>query len=295
MSENEQTGENIPQIRMIAIDRISPDSEINSRRSGIEDNAKKLQASIETHGFRPEHPVLVRPFPGESSQYDWEPVSGRSRLKGAQLAGRTMVPAIVEEMDDEKAHLLSFQENEARANLTVGDKTYWFEKKFKSLRDEGHSIRHSQEMTAEFYGLTRQTIQSYLLLATLPDEIIDDIERKILPQSTGKAIAQRYAGIAEENQRSSMLEAAGWCKQVPNQYRNLRDDAIEAAKNEGVFQDLEEALQAITSQGPTSLNIQIAPSMGARLERFAEMKGYPSIEAALPMLLAQMVEDASIE
>ena len=56
--------EKVPQIRMIAIDRISPDSEINSRRHGVDENAKRLQASIETHGFRPEHPVLLRPFTG---------------------------------------------------------------------------------------------------------------------------------------------------------------------------------------------------------------------------------------
>ena len=295
MSTSEATEQSIPQIRMIEIARISPESQVNSRRTGIEENAKRLQASIEQHGFRPEHPVLLRPFPDATDEYDWEPVSGRSRVMGAKLAGQNQVPAIVEEMDDEKAHLLSFKENEARENLSPSDKTYWYEKKYKSLRENGYTTSQAREMTAKFYGYGPQQIQTYLLLATLPATVIEDVDHQLLTLDTAKAIAQRYAGLPEEEQEAAMTEAARWCKQVPNEQRSFRNRSITKSKNSGTFQDLEEALREMMNEGQTSLNVQIAPSMRARLEQFTERKGYPSIEAALPMLLAQMMEDAGIE
>ena len=57
---SEEKNETAPkQIQMIEIARISPDSEINSRRSRIDENAKRLQASIEERGFRRELPVAL--------------------------------------------------------------------------------------------------------------------------------------------------------------------------------------------------------------------------------------------
>ena len=50
-------------VQMIDVTVIDPDSTINVRRQGVEENVEKVKASIQQHGYWPDQPIIVRPHP----------------------------------------------------------------------------------------------------------------------------------------------------------------------------------------------------------------------------------------
>ena len=105
----------VQQVKLIQID---PDSSINVRRQGIEDNVDKVKVSIRQHGYWPDMPIVVRPHPNVSSGYDYEHVTGQCRFKACLELGLEEIPAFVFDLSDEQAIQRSWLENEARGALT---------------------------------------------------------------------------------------------------------------------------------------------------------------------------------
>ena len=266
------------------------------RRTGIEENAKRLEQAIRTHGYRNEHPVLLRPEPNQPDQYDYEVVAGQSRFKGACLAELEAIPAVIEDIDDEEAHLLSYRENEDREQLSAGDKIYWYEQRFKTLREEGHQRSQAIEGIARFYDVTKQTVENYLVMVSLPQEIVDDIDHKVLTAEIGRAISRKGRLVDDEAQaEAAMIEAGGWAKRVPNRYRGLIRDAIDALEGPMTEQNLQEALDQIVNRGPKQIGFATTPETMRKLEAYALKFGYLKAEDILPMIIAQALENAGVE
>src|ERR1700685_3480516 len=77
----------------------------------------ELVASIKATGII--QPLIVRPVPGFPHQF--EVVAGERRLKAAQLAGLTDIPAIICDFNDHEALAISLIENIQREELTPAD------------------------------------------------------------------------------------------------------------------------------------------------------------------------------
>src|ERR1700722_7582901 len=78
---------------------------------------EELVASIKATGLI--QPLIVRPVPGLPHQF--EVVAGERRLKAAQLAGLTDIPAIIREFNDQEALAISLIENIQREELSPAD------------------------------------------------------------------------------------------------------------------------------------------------------------------------------
>ena len=50
-------------VQIIDVNSIDPDSTINVRRQGVEENVEKVKQSIQQHGYWPDQPIIVRPSP----------------------------------------------------------------------------------------------------------------------------------------------------------------------------------------------------------------------------------------
>ena len=101
-------------VQNIKVGHIDPDSEINVRRQGIEQNVEKVKASIQQHGYWPDQPIIVRPHPDPKSEYDYQHVTGQCRLKACLAIGLEEIPAFVlesKEQLDEKSSLSKIQNN----------------------------------------------------------------------------------------------------------------------------------------------------------------------------------------
>ena len=101
-------------VQMIDLTAIDPDSTINVRRQGVEENVEKVKASIQQHGYWPDQPIIVRPHPDSNSTYDYQNVTGQCRLKACLALGLEEIPAFIDELDDNEAIQRSWLENEIR-------------------------------------------------------------------------------------------------------------------------------------------------------------------------------------
>ena len=280
----------------VAVREIAPESSVNVRRSDIQANRDRLKASIERYGFLPEHPILLRPHPqADQAQFAYEIVAGRSRFLAARDLGHTAVPAVVEDLEDEAAHLRSFNENDKRGDLTSSDKTYWYERKHDELK-KSHGRAAALELTAEYYGTTPQTVKNYLAMSLLPDSILEDVDRDIINLRVARAIAQRpWQSAGSEDERDAMMiAAADWYKSLPNEERQDAAAAIKSAPPTAASAaDFQQELERRRDTGSHAYQVQLPNSMIAHLERYARAHGYTDPSQVIPAIISRALADES--
>jgi len=119
-----------------------------------EDSLNELAQSIKTYGLI--QPVTVRPVGNGKYQL----ISGERRLRAAQIAGLTEIPAFVRTVDDALSIQMALVENIQRADLNALEIAL----SYQMLMDECH---FTQEELGEKVGKTNATISNYLRLLKL--------------------------------------------------------------------------------------------------------------------------------
>ncbi len=107
------------QALIVPIDRLTPNP--NQPRKVIdEERDLELADNIRENGIL--EPLIVR----ETAEGQYEIVAGERRYRAARLAGKTTVPVIVKNYDDEQAQLVSVIENLQRVDLDALDEAHYF-------------------------------------------------------------------------------------------------------------------------------------------------------------------------
>ena len=144
-------------VRNIPLDRIEPNPNqprLAMDKAGLDD----LTASVREHGIL--QPVLVRPL--ANSRYQL--IAGERRWRAAAGAGLKVIPALIEEIDDETALEIAVIENLQREDLSPLDEALIYD---KMIRDHGYSIRK----LAQKLGKDKGYLENRLRLADAPVEI----------------------------------------------------------------------------------------------------------------------------
>ena len=102
-------------VQMIELDKIAS-SPRPVRTTWDDEKLKQLSNSIEEIGVI--QPVALKP----KDNGEYEIVYGHRRVAASRMAGKTRVPAIVAELDEDQALIAAFVENELRENMTVLDR-----------------------------------------------------------------------------------------------------------------------------------------------------------------------------
>ena len=103
--------------KLVHLEVIHP-STYNARRYFSEGELRSLAKSLETGQVAP---VLLRPHPDIRDEF--ELVAGERRYRAAQLAGMSHLHAVVQELDDRQARMLSLSENLFRKDLSSYEQT----------------------------------------------------------------------------------------------------------------------------------------------------------------------------
>jgi ParB family chromosome partitioning protein len=144
-------------IRNIPVDRVDPNPNqprLAMDKAGLDD----LTASVKEHGVL--QPILVRPLPASRYQL----VAGERRWRAATAAGLDVIPALIEEIDDETALEIAVIENLQREDLSPMDEALIYD---KMIRQHGYSIRK----LAQKLGKDKGYLENRLRLADAPAEI----------------------------------------------------------------------------------------------------------------------------
>ena len=143
-------------LREIDIISISPNPH-QARTVWDEAQLVELAESIRANGVI--QPIVVRP-----AGSGYEMIAGERRLKAAQIAAMTTIPALVRSASDEQMHEWSLVENIHRADLNPIERA-------KAYQSYVSAFSLTQAEAAERLGEDRSVVANYLRLLDLPEEI----------------------------------------------------------------------------------------------------------------------------
>ena len=142
-----------------------------------ESNLEDLTNSIRERGMI--QPIIVRKSDDDKSKF--EIIAGERRWLAAQKAGLHNVPVVITEADDLKSLEFAIVENVQRNDLNPLEEAQGY----KRLIDE---FSYDQEKVSKFIGKSRSHISNSLRLLTLPDDVIELLEKQRLSAGHAKIL-----------------------------------------------------------------------------------------------------------
>lgn len=147
----------------------------------LDDEAmEEMVESIKFHG------VLIPGIARPRAEGGYELLAGHRRRHALELAGETMMPVIIRELDDEEATLFMVDSNLQRENLLPSEKAWAYRMKLEAIRRKagrptennsgqvGQNLKGkiSVEIIAHETGESRKQVQRYTRLTFLLPELL---------------------------------------------------------------------------------------------------------------------------
>jgi ParB family chromosome partitioning protein len=160
-------------LQKISIESISPNP-YQARTVWNEQELAELTESIRANGII--QPIIVRPI-GTGFQL----IAGERRLRAAELASLTSIPALVRRATDEQLHEWALVENIHRVDLNPIERA-------KAYQEYISTFSLTQAEAAERLGEDRSVIANYIRLMDLPLEIKQMLAENKLSMGHARAI-----------------------------------------------------------------------------------------------------------
>lgn len=154
----------------------------------------ELVESIEKNGILV--PVLVRPDVNNS----YEMIAGHRRMHAAIRIGLKTIPAIVRDLDDDEAIIVMVDSNIQRKKLLPSEKAFAYKMKLEAMKHRvgrkskenvsqlGTHYRADSELANEL-GESRNTIRRFIRLTELIPELLEYVDKKRIPFTSGVDIS----------------------------------------------------------------------------------------------------------
>lgn len=149
---------------------------------------EQLAASIKENGLI--SPILVRKV-GERYQL----IAGERRFLAFLMLDEQTIPAIIEQVDDEKSAVLAMIENIQRCNLN-------FFEEAQAIKTMIHSRSLTQQQAAEKLSMSQSAIANKLRLLKLPE----NIRQKIIESGLTERHARALLPLCEDERLEALLD-----------------------------------------------------------------------------------------
>lgn len=207
----------------------------NQPRVYFDENAlQELAESIKTHGLL--QPIVVRPMPGGAYQI----VAGERRWRACRIAGLSVVPVIVKELDDKQTMELALIENLQRKDLNPVEEANGYSRLLKEF-----SL--TQEEVANRVGKSRAAVTNALRLLNLPDEQLTALAEGKITAGHARALLSFRSEQAEQDAYIAALNGAS-VRQLEAMAKNEGKAArpVSRPKTDSFYSEVELALKAET-------------------------------------------------
>ncbi|HLU83691.1 MAG TPA: ParB/RepB/Spo0J family partition protein [Trueperaceae bacterium] len=247
----------------IALLRASP---LQPRKNFDEAAIAELTASVAERGVL--QPIMVRPVDG-----GYEVVAGERRLRAAQRAGLTTIPAVVRELSDRETLEIAIIENLQREDLNPIEEA----RAFKQLLDFGMN----QEQVSSAVGRSRSAVANQLRLLTLSAPIQAAVESNTITAGHARAIMAQTPANQEWAFEQIVRRGLSVRQAEDLKPPSVREDGVQqaAADAAGPYRILEEGLSR-----HAGTKVKIAGNKRGRIElhfhnedeltRLLELLGY---------------------
>ena len=195
-------------------------------------------------------PVIVR-----DTEEGYELIAGERRWRAAQLAGFTVVPAIVRKASDVESLELALIENVVRQQLNPVDEAY-------ALKVLLEDLGVTQENLAARVGKSRSAIANKMRLLDLPAAVQEYLASGSLSEGHGRALL----GLGEKGRQVQLarrvVDKGLSVRQVEDEVRRMAEDAgrasgpksqgprAESTLDSGLLDDVRDALFGLLGVTP---------------------------------------------
>lgn len=229
MSFEETPGEN-EIVEEIALDQIRANP-YQPRKQFDEAALNELAESIKQTGVF--QPVILR----QSTVKGYELIAGERRVRASRLAGKTTVPAIVRNLDEEQMIEIAVVENLQREDLSPLEEA----EAYNILMDK---LDLTQAQVAERIGKSRPYIANYLRLLSLPDEI-----KRLVGTELSMGQARTILGLKDKQMMVELahrvIEEGMTVRQLEEWVQNLNEQESQVDQDED---DQQQAATQATSK-----------------------------------------------
>lgn len=187
-SNYEETPSENEVVEEIALDEIRPNP-YQPRKIFDEDALKELSESIKQSGVF--QPVILR----QSTIKGYELIAGERRVRASRLAGKTTIPAIVRQMDEEQMIEIAVVENLQREDLSPLEEA----EAYQILMEK---LDLTQADVAERIGKSRPYIANYLRLLQLPEAI----KKMVNDEQLSMGQARTILGLKDKDQQIALAK-----------------------------------------------------------------------------------------
>lgn len=216
MSFEETPGEN-EIVEEIALDQIRANP-YQPRKQFDEAALNELAESIKQTGVF--QPVILR----QSTVKGYELIAGERRVRASRLAGKTTVPAIVRNLDEEQMIEIAVVENLQREDLSPLEEA----EAYNILMDK---LDLTQAQVAERIGKSRPYIANYLRLLSLPDEI-----KRLVGTELSMGQARTILGLKDKQMMVELahrvIEEGMTVRQLEEWVQNLNEQESQVDQDE---------------------------------------------------------------
>ncbi len=159
-----------------------------------DESMMELAESIKKYGVL--NPGLVRPSREQNGKY--ELIAGHRRKRGSELAGLSEMPFIIRDLDDDEFTIAMVDTNIQREDILPSEKAHAYKMKYKAMKHQGSKgDKYTADLVGEAAGESGRTVQRYIRLAELIEELLDYVDKKKISMLAGEKLSY----ISREAQR----------------------------------------------------------------------------------------------
>lgn len=154
-------------------------------------------------------PGIVRP----RVEGGYEIIAGHRRKRGSEKAGLDTMPVIVRNYTDDEATIIMVDSNIQREDILPSEKARAYAMKYEAMKHQGSKGGNTLDEVGEAAGESGKTVQRYVWLARLTDELLGMVDAKKIGITQGvdisflSAEAQQWVFIILEETGASVSNA----------------------------------------------------------------------------------------
>ncbi len=138
---------------------------------------EKMQETVESiKNYGVLMPGIARP----RAEGGYEIIAGHRRKHGCELAGLSTMPVFIRNYTDDEATVIMVDTNIQREDILPSEKARAYAMKYEALRHQGRKGGSTLDEVGEAAGESGKTVQRYVWLARLSDELLELVDKKKL-------------------------------------------------------------------------------------------------------------------
>ena len=132
-----------------------------------------------------ENGVLTPCIARSRTEGGYELISGHRRKKACEKLEIKTVPVIIKKFSDDDAAILVVDSNIQRQKISYREKARAYSMKYEAMRHQGKKGGLTLDTMSAMLGESKRSIQRYISLSHLSDELLDKIDSKQIPPLAG--------------------------------------------------------------------------------------------------------------